>query len=164
MRVPGDADHRELAAGDFHRMRAVELAELEEVAERLGLLLADQHVDFHLVFEMQRVPVIARRMDAGPAHRGIGVAGDDGEAQRAEERVLGGLHVFEEVRVVDDARHVRLAELDAAKGFELEGHGQVWLFDARSLNRGPGSGQRKSFRCIPTGASARQTLAPAAAD
>ncbi len=53
----GDDGH--LAASDLFGLRAVKTVEPEFVGQAAGALLADQQVNLHLVFEVQRRPVIA---------------------------------------------------------------------------------------------------------
>jgi hypothetical protein len=57
------------------------------------------------------MPEVASRMNARPAYA-LGIAGVNRKAQRAEERVLGGFHVAEEIRKVNDTGHIGLGELD----------------------------------------------------
>src|SRR5688572_28100799 len=47
-------------------------------------------------------------------------------AERTIEGVLRRLHVFKKVRVVDDAGHVRLRQLDAALDLVFVGHGKIY--------------------------------------
>src|SRR2546426_5374166 len=99
--------------GDFDDWRGVQSSKSKNVTQRFGFLFRDEHVDFHFVLEMQRLLEIALRVDARPADGRINIARDDGKTDRAEKTVLRDFHVVKKIREVDDARHVRLSELDA---------------------------------------------------
>src|SRR5258708_1116765 len=60
-------------------------------------------------------------MHARPAYA-IGALGRDAQPQRAEEGMLDGLHVAEEIAEVDDPRHVRFGELHPALNRETVRH------------------------------------------
>jgi hypothetical protein len=87
-----------------------------------GLLLSHQHVNFDEVLEFKRLEIIAFGLNARPAERRIDLLHHDGVTERSVERVLGGLHVLEKVRVMNDAGHVRLGELHAPLDFEVVRH------------------------------------------
>jgi hypothetical protein len=137
----GQGCRRELAVGVRHtydrdqtarhldgRM-GVELAQAKRVVERPRAFLRDEQMNFHFVFKFQRRFEIALHVHPRPAHGWIVFSRPDGKAERPDKRRLGGFHVAEEIRVMDDARHVRINEFDPADDFELESH--VGILDLR---------------------------------
>src|SRR5688572_21848847 len=100
----------------------MDLAEEKLVAQRLLPLLAHQKLDLHLLLETQGALVIAGSMDAGPADHPPFELCVDRSAQRAKEGVLRLFHVAEELREMDNPRHVGLRKLHAADTAELERH------------------------------------------
>lgn len=138
-RILSDAGDGEVAAGDFVYGVGVQFPEDEEVDEGAFALFLDEEFDFDHVFEAEGFAEIAIGVDAGPADGAF--AGSDGEAERAEEGVFGGLHVAEEVGVVDDAGHVGFREFDAAGDFEAVGQSalrELGREEGRAVGEGRG--------------------------
>ncbi len=111
-RVFADAGGGDAAfGGEF----AIAFPEADEVADDLAADFLNEQFAFKLLFEAQRSHVITGGMHTRPADTFLALDRriDDGETEAAEEGVLHALHIAEEVREKDNARHVGVGELDA---------------------------------------------------
>src|SRR5262249_20213249 len=112
----------------------------------------DPDPDLELVLEVERGVEVEGGGD--PREADLLLQGGDGEAGRAPQGMLRLLHVTEEVAEVDETRHVRLVEVDAAAEPELAGQavaspissrsGLLW-YSSRALNSGV-----RSLKTLPT--------------
>ncbi len=98
----------------------------EAVTEAGGAELEEAEADLEGFFETRGTVVAAGGFEAGPAvvpgaGRGGGVRG---VAEGAEEGVLRGFDVTEEVREMDDAGEIGVREFDLAAVGEMEGGGR----------------------------------------
>src|SRR6185369_11197332 len=127
--VASHADDGQFSARNLHRRWSIQFAKAKDITERLGFFSADQQVDLNFVLETERLEVIALGMNARPAGGRIGVIGHHRKTERTKEPVLGGLHVAEEIRVMDDAGHVCLVEFHQPNNFEFVGHRGFSIYD-----------------------------------
>lgn len=118
----GDAGDDDTADGAFLGGAGFDATNPELIGDGACAYLLDEEVDFDDVLEAERAAEVAGGVDAGESDGGMGLGHDHGEAEGAEEGVLGVLHVAEEVGEMDDAGHVGFVEFDAASSLEIEGH------------------------------------------
>lgn len=115
----------ELAADDGDaavRYRCFLSRELEVVSDAFRSDASNTDFDIDHLFKLDRLPIIAVRIDSRPADFLTIDRADDTKSNAAKKCVLGLLHIGEEVGEVHDARHVGIAKLDAARVFECIGH------------------------------------------
>src|SRR6266581_8645628 len=90
-------------------------------------------------------------MNARPADRRIGVFRHHRKTERPKEPVLGGLHVAEEIRVMDDAGHVGLKEFHRPDSFEFVGHAGFAIYDLRfTISNAPPVSRGRKETCWKT--------------
>src|SRR5207249_3578597 len=90
--------------------------------ERFVSFLADGKPNLEFILEAKRGFVVALGMDAGEGDVDSLNLHLDGETERAQVRVLGLLHVAEEIGEVHDSRHIRVGELNAVSAAESRSH------------------------------------------
>src|SRR5262245_30568527 len=79
-------------------------------------------MNLHAVFEAERLLEIARRMNTGPAQARLRLPHGYGKTQRTVKPVLRRFHEAKEIRVMHDARHVRVGKFHHPFRFELVSH------------------------------------------
>src|SRR5216117_4584872 len=90
-------------------------------------------------------------MNPRPADRRIGLVGHHRKTERPKEPVLGGLHVAEEIRVMDNAGHVGLVEFHGADRLEFVGHGEFANYDLRfAISNAPSVSRGRKETCWKT--------------
>ena len=115
----------ELAADDCDttvRYRSFLSRELKVVSDALGADASNADFNIDHLFKLDRLPIVAVRVDSWPADFLAVDRADDTKSDAAKKGVLRLFHVGEEVGEVHDARHIGIAEFDASCVLECLGH------------------------------------------